>query len=297
MGKYLSFVALLILALVSCQKVVDADGLLDADPQVFIVSYLSPQDTVFSVHISRALAVFGTTLDGGGEDPKFQIKDATVTISDDAGNSTDLSYSEEDRAYLANASTLDILANDSYFLRVIADGKEFNASCRIPEKVAAIEESIEIKEAEFGGQEAEINLSFQDFEGQRDFYILGGLVTTTIQFEEQEPQTIDFSLFFDSGEFLTDNLEDGGTLNGTSRTYIDSSTEFDATTITLQVANVEEILFQNLRTASTNSDAEGNPFVEYSIAPDNFNENGAVGVFAGYQLTEKVVTLGSEENP
>jgi len=283
--------------------VVDADGLLDADPKVYILSYLSPQDTVFRVHVSRALPAIGTVLDGAnGEvnetnEENLVIKDATVALSDEGGNSTSLSYSQENRAYLADASTLNINANQRYFLKVIADGNEFNASCNIPEKIAAIAESIEFKEAEFGGREAEINLSFQDFSGQRNFYVLGGKVSTTFQFEEQEPQTIDFTLFFGSDEFLGDNLEDGGTLNGTSQTYIDNDTQINATRITLQVSHVEEILLQNLRTASTNSDAEGNPFVEYSIAPDNFSEERAVGVFAGYQLTEKEIVINPDENP
>jgi len=300
MGKYFSFTMFVFLIISSCQKVVDADGLLDAEAEVFIQSYLSPQDTVLRVQVSRALPVVGSKLNGEGSEAneaKFLITDAIVTISDEEGNSTDLAFSEDNSAYLANAATFPILGNQRYFLSVRADGKEFNASCRIPEKVPAIEESIEFKEAEFGGQEAEINLSFQDFSGQRNYYILGGKVITTFQNGNEEPQVITFSLFFDTDEFLSDNLEDGGTLNGTSETFIDRDTEVSATRLTLQVAHVEEVLFQNLRTASTNADAEDNPFVEYSIAPDNFEAAAAVGVFAGYQLTEKEVTVVVEDNP
>lgn len=289
------FVFIILLA-AGCQKVVDADNLLGVAPQVYIQGYLSPQDTMFRIHISKALPAVGTPLDNQDFASDFLITDAAVTISDETGSSTNLTYSDENKTYLANANTLEIVTNARYFLKVIVDGKEFNASCTIPEKVVTIDESIDITKDEFGGNEAEINISFQDFEGQRNFYVLGGILSTTFQFEEQEPQTINFTLFFDSDEFLTDNLEDGGTLNGTSENYIDSNTEISATKIILKVAHVEEILFQNLRAASTNSDAEGNPFVEYSIAPNNFEEEGAVGIFAGYQLTEKEVTIDSEGN-
>lgn len=289
----LLFVATLAL-FTACQKVVDADELLGTEEKVFISSYISPQDTVLRVNVSRALPAIGTPLsvnDQEANEAKFLIKNAQVTISDEAGNSTDLSYSEENKTYLADANTLVIVSNQDYFLKVTVDGKEFNASCTIPAKVAEINERINLRTDGFGGREADINIAFQDIIGEKNFYVLGGLVTTTLQFENEEPQTFSFGLFFDSDEFLQDNLLDGDTLSGNSLNYIGNDTEVSETTITLQVANVEEILFQNLRTASTNADADGNPFVEYAIAPNNILDEGAVGVFAGYQLTEKEIEL------
>ena len=88
-----------------------------------------------------------------------------------------------------------------------------------------------------------------------------------------------------------DNVEDGGILSGSARTYIGNEDDVRDTKIKLQVANVEEALFQNLKTASTNQDADGNPFVEYAIAPNTILDEGAVGVFAGYNLTEKEIDL------
>jgi len=289
----LLFVATLVL-FTACQKVVDADELLDTEEKVFISSYISPQDTVFRVNVSRALPAIGTPLsvnDQEANETKFLIKNAQVSISDEAGNSSDLSYSEENKTYLADATTLAIVSNQSYFLKVTVDGKEFNSTCTIPAKVAEINERINLRNNSFGEQEVDINLAFQDIIGKKNFYVLGGLVTTTIQFENEEPETYSFGLFFESDEFLQDNLLDGDTLSGNSLNYIANGTEVSETTITLQVANVEEILFQNLRTTSTNTDADGNPFVEYAIAPDNFPEEGAVGVFAGYNLTEKTVDI------
>ncbi|MFS4494036.1 DUF4249 family protein [Maribacter sp. 2308TA10-17] len=294
MKKYIPFFIATLVLFISCQKVVDADGLLDIEAKVFITSYISPQDTVLRVNVSRALPVFGTPLsvrDQEANQEKFLIKDAQVTISDEAGNNSNLSYSEEDRTYLADASTLAIRSNQSYFLKVIVDGSEYNASCRIPEKVAEINERINFRESNFGGREVDINLAFQDAEEGRSFYILGGFVATTFQIEGEEPQTFDFGLFFESDEFLSDNLEDGGTLSGSAFFNVGSDVDVMENTVTLQVAHVEEALFQNLKTASTNADADGNPFVEYAIAPNNIQEEGAVGVFAGYQLTEKVVEL------
>ncbi len=294
MKKYILFFIATLTLCAACQKVVDADELLDTEAKVFIRGYISPQDTVLRVHVSKALPAFGTPLsvrDQEANQEKFLIKDAQVTISDEAGNSSNLSYSEEDRTYLADASTLAIVANQDYFLRVLVDGQEYNSFCTIPTKVPEINERINLRDDNFGGREVDINLSFEDILGEQNFYVLGGLVTTTVQFEGEEPSTFSFSLFFDTDEFLRDNLVDGNTLSGNTLEYIGNDTEVIATTITLQLANVEETLFQNLKTASTNSDVDGNPFVEYAIAPNNIQEEGAVGVFAGYNLTEKEIEL------
>lgn len=278
----------------ACQKVVDADGLLDIEETVYITSYISPQDTVLRVNVSRALPAIGTPLsvrDQEANQAKFLITNAQVTISDEAGHSTTLFYSEEKNTYLAAASALSVLSNQRYFLKVLIEGKEFNATCTIPTKISEINERINLRDGNFGRQEVDINLSFQDILGKKNFYVLGGLVETTVQYEGEEPQVFDFALFFDSDEFLSDNLEDGGVLNGNSISYVGNDVEVLGTKIILQVANVEETLFQNLRTASTNNDADGNPFVEYAIAPNNFSEEGVIGVFAGYQLTQKEIDL------
>lgn len=285
---------ILLTALTACQKVVDADNLLDTDERIYISSYISPQDTVLRVNVSRALAAIGTPLsvnDQEANDAKFLVPDAQVSISNAAGEMTSLSYSEENRAYLADISTLPILADQNYFLKVTVDGEEYNGSCKIPAKVSEITERINLRDTNFGGREVDINLSFQDIAGERNFYVLGGLVTTTVQFDEEAPQTFSYGLFFGTDEFLRDNLLDGGALSGNSLEFIGSDTEVLEAKITLQVANVEEALYQNLKTASTNRDADGNPFVEFAIAPNNIQGEGAVGVFAGYQITQKTIVL------
>lgn len=294
MSKYILPFLITVLVLTACQEVVDADNLLDTEEKIFIQSYISPQDTVIRANVSRALASIGTPLsvnDQEANESLFLIKDAQVSISDANGNSTDLQYVEENKTYLADANTLAILANQSYFLKVTIDGNEYNASCRIPEKVDDLNELINIKDDGFGGVEAALNISFTDISEESNFYVLGGLTTITYQYEEEEPETFSFPLYFDSDEFQTDNLEDGGTVSGKSEIFVGSGTEVLQTQVTFQVANVEEILFQNLRSASINAENEGNPFVEYAIAPNNFQEEGAVGIFAGYQLTEKIIEI------
>lgn len=295
MKNYPYILILALFAMVSCQKVVDAERLLDADEEVFIRGYLSPQDTVLRVHVSRVLPSIGTTFsvqDQEANIAKFLITDAQVTISDASGNSTDLAYNSDAQDYLVDASTLDILEDERYFLKVIVEGKEYNASCTIPKKIETIEENIALVTNEFGSQIARLQFSFQDILGEDNFYAFGAIARGTFQFDGEQPQNFEFVLFFDSDTFQTDGLVDGGTISSSPQEFFlgDGSVE-QIDTLVLQVGHLEEVLFQNLRSSSTNADADGNPFVEYSIAPNNILDNGAVGVFAGYNVTEKTIVL------
>ena len=94
MKKYISLFAVALMLFTACQKVIDADELLDTEEKVFITSYISPQDTVLRVNVSRALPAIGTSLsanDQEANEAKFLIKNAEVSISDESGNSTNLS--------------------------------------------------------------------------------------------------------------------------------------------------------------------------------------------------------------
>lgn len=289
-----------LLVFIGCQKVVDADNLLDTDEKVLIIGFISPNDTVLRINVTKALPVIGTPLPNNDIEAlqsKFRISDALVTLSDEAGNFTTLDYSDENQAYQADPVTLPIVTGGRYFLSVNANGKEFNTSCQIPEKINGITHKTIHRNDEFGGQIAEISLGFTDFRDSRNFYMLGGTYSSEYTFEDQEPQAIEGPLFFESDSFLTDNREDGGTLAGRTEIYIGGNVDVISSSVTLQVAHVEEILFQQMRSRDLNIEAgDGNPFVEYSISPNNILDEGAVGVFAGYQVTEKELVLEVPEN-
>jgi len=279
--------------LIGCQKVVDADELLDTEEQVSIIGYISPHDTILKISVTKALPAIGTPVkvDQDYQFPEeFLIKDALVTLSNIEGQSVVLDYDNEINTYVTSATNLQITHGDTYNLKVIVAEKEFNASCQIPKQLEAINEIIEFQEDEYGYEFAVINLNFMDFADENNYYILGGYISSTIQFENEEPFEDIFPLFFDDDEFLTDNLGNGTQLNGKTLIYADSEYYSDVS-VTLQVAHTEKVLFDNLKASETNSDADGNPFVEYVIATNNILDEGAIGVFSGYSVTEKVIDL------
>ncbi|WP_373516814.1 DUF4249 family protein [Pricia sp.] len=291
---------IILVVFLGCTKTVDADNLLDTEEKVLIVGFISPNDTVLRINVTKALPVIGTPLPNSNLEAlqsKFRISDAVVTLSDEAGNSTVLDFSDDNQAYLADPDSLPVITGATYLLNVSVNGKEFNASCQIPEKIGEIAHQVVYRNDEFGSRIAEISLAFTDFDNERNFYMLGGTYSTIFTFEDGEPHTVEGLLFYDANRFLTDNIEDGGTLSGQSEIFIGNEVEVDSGSVILKVAHVEEILFQQMRTSDLNIEAgDGNPFVEYSISPNNILDEGAVGVFAGYQVTEKEVVLEVPEN-
>ena len=294
MKRILFLFALICLAFTSCQKVVDADNLLDTKERVSIIGYLAPSDTILRVAVTKALPTIGTPIQWSTEGnfpEEFLIRNANVSIANANGAIAELSYAEEINAYIADAANLAIEVGNDYFLSVIVDGQEYNASCTIPKPIETITQNITFRPNESGEEVANVTLSFADFLNEDNYYILGGFYEATFDDPEFGPFITNYSLFFDEDEFLTDNINDGGILNGTSEVFVNNSDFITEATITLQVANVEEVLFQHLRTNSINGNTEGNPFVEFAIAPNMFLDDGAIGIFAGYTLTEKVILL------
>lgn len=285
---YLSVLAAATL-LIACEKTVDADKLLDTEEKVSITSYISPIDTILRVKVSKALPAIGTVLSNNDEEANnelFLIKDAVVSITDSEGNTADFSYSEQEETYISNATNLDILEGRQYVLNVVANGKTFNATCTIPKAAPEITEIIRIFNNEFGDVIAEIDITFKDILGERNFYMLGGSTQETF-----DADTFDYPLFFESDGLLTDTAEDGITLGETARVYLGPQGETQPVEITVQVAHIDEIIYQNIQASNLNGDNDGNPFIEYSIAPNNIQGEGGVGLFAGYQISEKTIVV------
>lgn len=283
---FILFIAVLFMA---CQTTVDADNLLDTEEKVSITSYISPIDTILRVSVSRALPTIGTVL--SNNDPEanqnlFLIKDATVSITDEDGNIANFSYLEEEATYISNAINLPIVEGKQYFLNVIVNEQEFNATCTIPKQAPEILETVRLFNTEFGDVIAEIDVTFLDIIGERNFYILGGFTTET--FEED---TFKRPLFFDSDGLLTDTTEDGIILGETTTIFLNRQEEEQPREVTLQIAHLDEIIYQNILTANNNRNSDENPFAEFGIAPNNIQGEEGVGVFAGYQVSEKVIVI------
>ncbi|MDP5062141.1 MAG: DUF4249 domain-containing protein [Maribacter sp.] len=293
MRKVLLALLVLYISLIGCQKVVDADELLDTKEQVSIIGYISPHDTILKISVTKALPAIGTPVKINQDyqfPEEFLIKDAVVTLSNAEGNSIVLNYDNETNTYITSASNLTISHGATYNLKVVVAEDKFNASCQIPKQLESINEIIEFHEDEYGNDLAVINLNFKDFVDEDNYYILGGFINTTLEYENEEPFSYEYPIYFGDDEFLIDNINEGAELNGKTEISVDSEYYSDIK-MTLQVAHVEKALFENIKTTRTNDDVDGNPFIEYAIAPNSILDDGAIGVFAGFSVTEKIIYL------
>lgn len=133
------FVAVITSALIfSCQKVIDLD-LNSENPKYVVEGIVTKGETVHRVKITR-------TLDFDENKPFPVVNNATVVISDNAGNSQTLTFIA-DGIY----ETVGFLGVEgrTYTITVTVDGKIFTAQSTMPTEVVL--ESLEVLSIPFGG--------------------------------------------------------------------------------------------------------------------------------------------------
>ncbi|KAA1247532.1 DUF4249 domain-containing protein [Aquimarina sp. RZ0] len=287
MRTYFYLILCLLLSLYSCEDIIDPDGLLDNNESLVIInSFIAPQSDVIAVKVSRTEFIIGQPINDFSVDNKFAITNAIVSITDEDGASVDLPYSENNFRYQIMASDFSIVEGKRYFLKVIVNEKEFNASCRIPDKrIQSISELLSDKEDDDKGSVKVVKVRFDDITETQNFYIVGAKIENT------DPNIFISrnSFDFESDRFATDNLGDGTTIS--SEGILRKNDFLSGNILKLQVANVEQILYQSLLASYLNSQSEGSPVEEVIIPPNNILETGGYGVFAGFQLTEKEITF------
>ena len=279
----------------SCQDFVDADELLDTEEQIYINGLLSPQNDTVQISVARTLPSIGVLFDVNDAQTdidRFVVSDAEVILSDGSGNSTELIFSEMRRTYIVPATQFPIVAGERYFLEVNAEGKSLSATCTVPlQQITEIRERVLIRQPGIGDETPGLTVSFDDIPNEENFYIVGTLLDVGGEFP------FSTSLGFGLNAFVTDNIGDGEVLSTSTDffpifNFENETMVLEEQELTFQVAQVEEILFQQLRSQFLNRDNEGNPFAEVAIAPDNIE--GGLGVFSGYQLITKSLVLTEE---
>ncbi|WP_291870818.1 hypothetical protein [Maribacter sp.] len=278
--------------LLGCTEEVDSGKLLDADNKVYIQSYISPSDTLISINVSRALSTFGTVFKKNDREEyieKFIIKNAIVQLESESGLIITVPFVSEENKYQLTSSLFPIIEGNSYYLKVVVDDEQYTSSCSIPKKVNNPRYNLIKGVSEYDVKQDVLKIFFDDIAGENNFYVVGGDYSYAIDENKYINQ-----VYFDENRFVTDAIGDGDVLSTSGDFYRNTGGEFDQESLLLQVANVEENLYQNLKATYSNQYNDGNPFAEYVIAPDNIEGKGGVGVFAGYNLTEEEIILINE---
>ncbi|WP_235293009.1 DUF4249 domain-containing protein [Portibacter lacus] len=113
-----------LLVLVSCEKVIEID-LNNANPQIVVESELFKGENKFKVKLSYTSSFFK-------EEEQAFISDATVTLTEVGGESTNINYLDSGLYVLDNYIARD---NKDYTLDVVVDGVTYSSTATMPAAV------------------------------------------------------------------------------------------------------------------------------------------------------------------
>ena len=265
---YIIVISTLIASLASCIETVDPKDIGGSEEKVVVNGFLSPDDTVVSIEVSRSKPVIGKHQNLSKYD--YIINNATVLLENEAGDVATLNYNTQSYKYETAPANMPIVSGQSYYLTVQVGGKSYTASCQIPKAKVG---NISFKRQGSGTSSSQLSFSFDDIEGEDSYYRIGGSMIDDFS---------NYPLYFDLQGFQTDAAGDGSRITATA----DYSFR-QADSVEIRVANVEEILYR-YQYSSYNYYGD-DPFSEPVIYPSNIE--GGLGIFAGYQLTLQKIKI------
>lgn len=271
------------------------------NPKLVVQSYISPQDTLLKVYVSKTTPVFSKKYFDQNGSLIDQITNAAVTLSN-GNKSIKLEYGEFNKfpqyyengfAYLADAKLFPIVAGESYTLKVSTpDGMQAEATCTVPQYVPDIPnlklDSVLINDTYNRGFkyfEYSITFSIKDIPSIPNYYKVAGDVVYS-RFNEYDGEYYEeiSPIYFIENDILTDQSKDGGDIivKGQLPFYHTSEgVQPRPYTIRASVLNVDQHYFKYHQTIrATGSD---NPFQEPVIMYSNIT--GGLGVFGAFNKT------------
>lgn len=130
MKKYLySLAGLVLIALPACVSEAEID-LPNSEPKLVVTSFISPQDTIIWVKVSKSAPLFKKSDVNNLEN--IRVTDATVHLSD-GENQALLDYDKLRWKYFIDASEFPVIAGGTYQLKVATpDGLTAEGACTVP---------------------------------------------------------------------------------------------------------------------------------------------------------------------
>lgn len=285
----------------SLRQEVDPSRLNREASKLVVTSFLSPQDTVLSVKVSRSQPVLGDESQSTGR----SVPNATVTLSD-GSKSVTLVYSTSLAYYRADIGQLPIRAGRTYTLTVLTpDGERAESTCTIPGPVALMSIAFDsLMENRFGQQSKRYFARgiWLDPAGQANYYHITGMYRFSVKNSNPlNPEQVGMLSFNDDVNGLkTDRNVEGDEMissrafmrgiyysNNGQVTNVDN--QFQITSITMNLLNTDQAYYQYQDAVNRQSQVSGNPFAEPVPIPSNIR--GGLGCFAGYNRSRLVLQL------
>lgn len=274
---YILFVTVAMLCF-SCERMAQDVTPPRIESQLVVFSFLSPEDSLVKVEVSRSKPVYGSNNGTSGT-----IRDASVTIVNDAGATMILPYVDTLDAYAVSRSMFSIQPGRTYTVNVQSAGKTVSGKTTIPTDSVSLTDVTFLKLAPpssgYDGPYFIYSYKWQDDAKGKNYYrvdiqrlwtfVRGGIT--------QGSENVCNSIWDDENK-------NGGIISGTCEDY---SWQSDQGEISVYLLNTDihyyEYHRRRLNYYGDNPFSE--PFQQYN------NVEGGLGVVCSYRKSGKVVTV------
>ena len=287
-------------------------GQLGLESAKLVVSgFLSPQDTVVAVKVTRSATVVGDSVSVSLFQTGNNIPDATVTITEGTRilvlrYNNALPTDSTQAYYQASARSFPIRVGRTYTLTVVtANGQRASSSCTIPKQVPlsgiAFDSLTEIR-GRFQSRRYFVEILWQDPAAEANYYQVAGYFRYTTQCAScPVEQSGDFPVSFnDDKRGLFSDVGTDGTLTISGRAFLTSSSltagqpgsfynQYKTARVTMNLMSVDQAYYRYQDAINRQRRSRNNPFAEPVPIPSNIE--GGLGCFAGYNNATQTLVL------
>jgi Domain of unknown function (DUF4249) len=273
------FLLILAFGISSCQKVISVD-LNQTSPQIVIEGLLNDQGGMDSVVINMTGDYFTPSL-------YFKpVTNAVVLISDNTGN-TDTLKEVSSGIYYSTSPTG--VPGRTYSLKVVADGKEYDAVSSMPQKVAIDSFYAQPSSNPFGESGYDFYVKFKDPPEPGNYYRIVPHVNSI---------PADSIIGGRGGIFVTDDeFTNGNEITfrfGIRKDRNNSNNNFNigpGDTVTVDLLSIDKATYYYLFTLRNIIAADQSPTALSPANPNTNMTNGSLGYFSAYAMDSKTMII------
>ncbi|MES2559983.1 MAG: DUF4249 family protein [Bacteroidota bacterium] len=273
----LYIVLLAMLTLTSCVKMAQDVEAPKIESQLVVFSFLSPEEKILKVEVSRSKPVYANQ---GGTG---YINTATVTVTNDGGQSILLPYDDAYNGYVVNQTLYPIEAGRTYTVKVVSGAATVTGSCIVPKDTVSLTEwsskAVSDPTSNSPGPYFIYNYKWIDQAGVRNYYRLD--VERLQKFTMGDTMVYTESL---GSSMWDDANRDGGMLSGSTEDYTNSGGS-DEYKIFLLNTDIHYFEYHRRRLNYFGDDPFSEPFQQYN------NVQGGLGVVGAYRKTSRTVRV------
>lgn len=296
--KALAFAALAVLFLSGCQSLreeVQPLELTEQAEKLVVAGFISPQDSVLSVRVTRSQTITDETTS-----PNGAVTDATVLLSGN-GTSVTLAFNAKKQCYQVEARFLPVRNGQTYELSVRTPrGERVTGRCTVPKAVTLKTVTLDSAQAADRTKQFVARYTWNDPAGETNFYQTAGTFTyvkqcPTCRGEALKPESVPVAFTAATG-WVSNEVTNGGKLqtDGSLALLNPKATfgeNFQRATVQATLLHVDEAYFRYHRAVeqAAAAKAKENPFAEPVLIPSNVR--GGLGCFAAYNRVTLTVGL------